>query len=109
MYFLRLAILASIIVAAHAAYSAYEYLGHLKALDRPETTLPLSIKSEATLALLVFLLAHLQDAASLKKIGWSDRMQKLSIDETDAKGGFIQLRNRGSQLFSETGLQSSST
>ncbi|KAJ6581608.1 magnesium transporter [Mycena capillaripes] len=86
----------------HAAFSTYEHLSHLKAMGRPEGSLPADIVLEALLALVLGTLGASLNAPPLKEITWAAEMRKRSIDEMDSRLGFANFVNRGKNLFSES-------
>jgi len=94
-----LLVLASIIVL-HAAFSTYEHLSHLKALGKPEGSLPADIVFEALIALVVGVLGASLNAPPLKDITWQSEMKKRSIDEMDSRLGFASFVNRGRSFIS---------
>ncbi|KAJ7917488.1 magnesium transporter [Mycena leptocephala] len=84
----------------HAAFSTYEHLSHLKAMGRPEGSLPTDIILEALLALVLGTLGASLNAPPLKEITWAAEMRKRSIDEMDSRLSFASFVNRGNNLFS---------
>lgn len=93
--FLTLATLALL----HAAYSTYEHLSLLKALGKPEGSLPLDIVYESILALILGLLGASLNAPPLKDITWASEMKKRTIDGMDSRLGFAHYKSRGKFLF----------
>ncbi|KAL7411724.1 hypothetical protein BDY24DRAFT_395818 [Mrakia frigida] len=85
-------------VLLHAAFSAYEHLAHLKALDRQDS-LPSSIVIEALAAFAVFLVGVPLSSQPLMKISWESYMQSRTIDEVDSKLAFARMRTRAETLF----------
>ncbi|KAJ7255515.1 magnesium transporter [Mycena haematopus] len=92
------------IAVFHAAFSTYEHLSHLKAMGRPEGSLPADIILEALLALVLGTLGASLNAPPLKEISWSAEMRKRSIDEMDSRLGFASFVNRGKNLFSDPSI-----
>ncbi|KAF8269796.1 membrane magnesium transporter-domain-containing protein [Lactarius quietus] len=82
----------------HAAFSTYEHLSHLKALGRPETSLPSSIVLESLLALLLGIIGACVKAPPLKEITWASEMKTRKIDDMDARMGFANFVTRGKVL-----------
>jgi len=82
----------------HAAFSTYEHLSHLKALGRPETSLPFSIVLESLLALFLGITGACLKAPALKEITWASEMKTRTIDEMDARMGFANFVTRGRVL-----------
>ncbi|KAJ7281439.1 magnesium transporter [Mycena rebaudengoi] len=85
----------------HAAFSTYEHLSHLKAMGRPEGSLPLDIIIEALFALVVGTVGASLNAPPLKEITWAAEMRTRSIDDMDSRLGFASYVNRGRNLFSK--------
>ncbi|KAG2128570.1 magnesium transporter [Suillus clintonianus] len=83
----------------HAAYSTYEHLSLLKALGKPEGSLPLDIVYESILALILGLLGASLNAPPLKDITWASEMKKRTIDGMDSRLGFAHYKSRGNFLF----------
>ncbi|KAJ6518885.1 hypothetical protein C8R45DRAFT_809043 [Mycena sanguinolenta] len=90
----------TILTTQVAAFSTYEHLSHLKAMGRPEGSLPTDIIVVALFALVVGTLGASLNAPPLKEISWSAEMRKRSIDEMDSRLGFANFVNRGKNLFS---------
>ncbi|KIM90365.1 hypothetical protein PILCRDRAFT_812103, partial [Piloderma croceum F 1598] len=88
------------ITVLHAAFSTYEHLSHLKALGRPEGSLPVDIVFEALAALFLGVLGASLNAPPLKDITWQSEMKKRSIDEMDSRLGFASYVNRGRTFIS---------
>ncbi|KDQ19632.1 hypothetical protein BOTBODRAFT_28199 [Botryobasidium botryosum FD-172 SS1] len=89
----------STLILFHAAYSAYEHLTFLKAINRPDESLPKDIVFESLLALLLFTFGAVFNAPPLKEITWASEMSKRSIDEMDSRLGFMSVNHRGKMLF----------
>ncbi|KAK0239150.1 magnesium transporter [Armillaria nabsnona] len=96
----RTFLLIATVAIFHAAFSTYEHLSHLKALERPEGQLPQDIVIEAFVALALGILGASLNAAPLKEITWASEMDKRSIDEMDARPSFASYVNRGKNIFS---------
>ncbi|KAJ7782062.1 magnesium transporter [Mycena maculata] len=88
----------------HAAFSTYEHLSHLKAMGRPEGSLPTDIIVEAVFALVLGTIAASLNAPALKEIGWAAEMRTRSIDEMDSRLGFANFVNRGRNLFADPSI-----
>jgi len=82
----------------HAAFSTYEYLSHLKALGRPEGSLPSSIILESLLALFLGIIGACVKAPPLKEITWASEMKTRTIDDMYARMGFANFVTRGNVL-----------
>ncbi|KIY62087.1 hypothetical protein CYLTODRAFT_427171 [Cylindrobasidium torrendii FP15055 ss-10] len=96
----RLCVLLGTLALVHAAYSTYEHLSHLKALERPEGQLPQDIVIEALVALVLGTLGASLNAPPLKEITWASEMSKRTIDEMEARPTFASYVNRGRYLHS---------
>ncbi|KAK1925306.1 magnesium transporter [Papiliotrema laurentii] len=97
----------SCIALLHAAFSTYEHLSTLKALsgDRAASaSLPTSIIVEALVALVLFLPGTALASASLEDVTYRGEMAKRSIDDSDARMGFMRLSSRGRALFGDDSL-----
>ncbi|KAJ6619859.1 magnesium transporter [Mycena sp. CBHHK59/15] len=92
------------VAVLHAAFSTYEHLSHLKAMGRPEGSLPTDIVLEALFALVLGIIGASLNAPPLKEITWAAEMRKRSIDEMDSRLGFASFVNRGRNLFSEPAI-----
>ncbi|KAF9073313.1 magnesium transporter [Rhodocollybia butyracea] len=94
----RSLLLFAILALLHAAFSTYEHFSHLKALGKPEGSLPRDIMFEAIIALAVGILGATLNAPPLKETTWSSEMKTRSIDEMDARPGFASYVNRGRNI-----------
>ncbi|KAB5592535.1 hypothetical protein CTheo_4002 [Ceratobasidium theobromae] len=94
----------------HAAYSAYEHLSLLKALDRPTPTrLPPDVSScaqplpascfqiiiECLAALGVFLVGVTSAAPGFKENTWASEMRSRKIEDVHSRLGFASFNHRG--------------
>ncbi|KIK61806.1 hypothetical protein GYMLUDRAFT_42851 [Collybiopsis luxurians FD-317 M1] len=95
----RILLLAASLAVLHAAFSTYEHLSHLKALGKPESSLPQDIVLEAIIGLGLGILGASLNAAPLKEITWSSEMKTRSIDEMNARLGFANYVNRGRNIW----------
>ncbi|KJA28050.1 hypothetical protein HYPSUDRAFT_178203 [Hypholoma sublateritium FD-334 SS-4] len=84
----------------HAAYSTYEHLSYLKALERPEGPIPQEIILETLFSLFLGILGACLNTPDFKEITWSSEMRKHKIDEMDSRLGFASYVNRGKQILS---------
>ncbi|KAF9038460.1 membrane magnesium transporter-domain-containing protein [Panaeolus papilionaceus] len=91
----------------HAAFSTYEHLSQLKALERPEGPIPPDIAVETLVALVLGILGACLNAPPLKDITWSSEMRKHTIDQMDSRLGFASYVNRGNHLLSRAPTSSS--
>jgi hypothetical protein len=89
---------AATIALLHAAYSAYEHLSILKALGKPEDSLPASIVLEALGALILGTLGASLSIPELKEISWRSEMKTRTLEEMNTRLGFAdwgaQAKNR---------------
>ncbi|KAG1770675.1 hypothetical protein EDD22DRAFT_769838, partial [Suillus occidentalis] len=76
-------------------------LSLLKALGKPEGSLPLDIVYESILALILGLLGASLNAPPLKDITWASEMKKRTIDGMDSRLGFAHYKSRGKFLFTK--------
>lgn len=83
----------------HAAFSTYEHLSYLKALERPEGPIPKDILAETLIAVVLGILGASLNAPPLKEITWASEMRKRSVDEMDSRLGFASYIHRGRSLF----------
>ncbi|KAF4610684.1 hypothetical protein D9613_006990 [Agrocybe pediades] len=105
----RIFLLLATLGTFHAAYSTYEHLSHLKALERPEGSLPQDIVLEIFIALFLGIIGACLNTPAFKEISWSSEMRKHKIDEMDSRLGFANYVNRGKMLFSKPVAVSSKT
>ncbi|KAF8906265.1 magnesium transporter [Gymnopilus junonius] len=96
----RVFLLLATIGIFHAAFSTYEHLSHLKALERPEGPIPQDIVFETIIALFLGILGACLNTPPFKEITWSSEMRKHKIDEMDSRLGFASYVNRGKQMIS---------
>ncbi|WVQ72801.1 hypothetical protein IAR50_002361 [Cryptococcus sp. DSM 104548] len=85
----------------HAAYSTYEQLSTLKALSRPTSDLPSSIIVEAFLSLITFIVGTVLSTGELKDVTYRGELSHRTIDDADAKMGFMKLSLRGKAIFGD--------
>ncbi|KIK08832.1 hypothetical protein K443DRAFT_1040 [Laccaria amethystina LaAM-08-1] len=95
----RILLLFSTFAVFHAAFSTYEHLSHLKALERPEGPIPSDIILETLLAMVLGIIGASLNAPKLKEITWASEMRKHKIDEMDSRLGFANYVSRGKILF----------
>lgn len=88
----------SIALLLHAAFSTYEHLSHLKALGRPEDSLPFDIILETLLSLAFGIFSASIRAPETREITWASEMKKWSIDDMDSRLGFANFVTRGTVL-----------
>ncbi|KII87330.1 hypothetical protein PLICRDRAFT_177094 [Plicaturopsis crispa FD-325 SS-3] len=106
----RIFVVLATLAIFHAAFSTYEHLSHLKALGRPEGSLPADefnmalrrkIVFEALLALVFGTIGASCNAPELKEITWASEMKKCSIDGMDSRMGFANFVSRGKSFLSQ--------
>jgi len=95
----RALLLLATITVLHTAFSTYEHISHLKALGRPEGSLPTDIVFEALIALVLGIIGASLNAPALKDITWQSEMRERSVDEMDSRLGFASFVNRGRTLL----------
>lgn len=93
-------LLLAILIVLHTAFSTYEHLSHLKALGKPEGSLPQDIILEAVVGLALGILGAALNAPPLKGNTWASEMRKRSLDEMDTRGSFASYVTRGKHIFS---------
>ncbi|THH07401.1 hypothetical protein EW145_g3411 [Phellinidium pouzarii] len=101
MMFARVVLLVAVLVLLHAAFSTYEHLSHLKAMGKPEGSLPQDIVVEALLSLVLGILGASLNAPEVKEITWRSEMKKRKIDDMDSRLSFASWTNRGTELLSK--------
>ncbi|KAF9240640.1 magnesium transporter [Melanogaster broomeanus] len=99
----RILLILATISLFHAAYSVYEHLSRLKALGKPEGSLPLNTVYESILALILGTLGASLNAPPLKDITWASEMKKRTIDEMDSRLGFANYHSRGKSFLTPPG------
>jgi hypothetical protein len=99
--FARLLLCLAALIVFHAAYSTYEYVSHLKALGRPETSLPTDIVLEAYIGMLLGIVAASLNAPPLREITWASEMHKRTIDEMDSRMTLANFVPRGRSFLSK--------
>jgi hypothetical protein len=97
----RIFLLLATITTFHAAFSTYEHLSRLKALGRPEGSLPIDIIIEALISLVLGVVGASLNAPELKEITWASEMKKRSIDQMDSRLGFANFVNKGRTFLSK--------
>ncbi|ORY95762.1 magnesium transporter [Syncephalastrum racemosum] len=89
----KLLALISTVFLAHSAYSAYEHLAYLKAIDNTGT-LPIEIVVECLASAFVTLLGVILSADPFKNILFEHEMAKMTIDKADNYPSFITFNHR---------------
>ncbi|KIM34071.1 hypothetical protein M408DRAFT_325591 [Serendipita vermifera MAFF 305830] len=89
----------AILVLLHTAYSTYEYLSQLKALDKPQDHIPVDVTIEALVSLVLFIFGTVLAAPALTEITWAKEMEKRTIDEMDSRLGFAGFKHRGAKFY----------
>ncbi|WVQ86710.1 hypothetical protein IAS59_000424 [Cryptococcus gattii] len=85
----------------HAAFSTYEHLSILKALSRPESGVPSSIVIEAFVSLICFIVGIVYITGELKDVTYRGELAHRTIDDSDARMGFMRLSKRGKAIFGD--------
>ncbi|KZT70796.1 hypothetical protein DAEQUDRAFT_764365 [Daedalea quercina L-15889] len=89
--------LASVAVL-HSAYSIYEHLSYLKALGRPEGSLPQDIVFEALVALVLGIIGSAIRTPELREVTWRSEMKRRSNEEQDPRLSFTTFAQRAGIL-----------
>ncbi|KAH9933395.1 uncharacterized protein B0H18DRAFT_643789 [Fomitopsis serialis] len=82
----------------HAAYSTYEHLSYLKALGRPEGSLPQDIVFEALAALILGIVGSAIRTPELREVTWRSEMKHRSAEEQDPRLSFTTFAQRAGIL-----------
>ncbi|WWC88838.1 uncharacterized protein L201_003753 [Kwoniella dendrophila CBS 6074] len=94
-------VVVAVLALVHAAFSTYEHLSTLKALSRPSTTLPISIIIEAIVSLALFIPGITLASDTLEDVTYRGELAKRSIDDQDARMGFMIPSRRGKAIFGD--------
>ncbi|KAH9840044.1 magnesium transporter [Rhodofomes roseus] len=86
----------------HAAYSTYEHLSYLKALGRPEGSLPQDIVFEAIAALILGIVGSAIRTPELREVTWRSEMKRRSAEEQDPRLSFTTFAQRAGILQSSS-------
>ncbi|KAG0168638.1 hypothetical protein DFQ28_006433 [Apophysomyces sp. BC1034] len=81
------------IFLAHSAYSTYEHLAYLKAVDR-STDVPIEIVFECLLSALVSLFGVILSTDAFKNVLMEVEIAKMTIDKIDTRPSFISFNHR---------------
>ncbi|KAI7898547.1 magnesium transporter [Cokeromyces recurvatus] len=79
---------------AHSAYSTYEHLAYIKAVDEVNTTLPIEIVTECLVSAFVALVGVILSADAFKPIAMELEVAKMTIDKIDTRPSFITFNHR---------------
>ncbi|KAJ8482609.1 hypothetical protein ONZ51_g5253 [Trametes cubensis] len=79
----QLMLIVATIALLHAAYSTYEHLSHLKALGRPEGTLPNDILLEAFASLFLAIVGATVRSPPLREVTWRSEMKRRAQEEEE--------------------------
>ncbi|KAG1173904.1 hypothetical protein G6F70_005275 [Rhizopus microsporus] len=82
------------IFLAHSAYSTYEHLAYVKAVDEEDASVPIEIAVECLVSSFIALLGVILSADSFKHIDMTDEIQKMKIDTVDTRPSFITFNHR---------------
>ncbi|KAI9059937.1 hypothetical protein FKP32DRAFT_1579009 [Trametes sanguinea] len=74
---------AATLALLHAAFSTYEHLSHLKALGRPEGSLPNDIVLEAAVALFLAIVGATVRSSPLREVTWRSEMKRRAQEEDE--------------------------
>ncbi|KAI9261394.1 magnesium transporter [Phascolomyces articulosus] len=86
--------LISTLFLAHSAYSTYEHLNYLKAVEQSEAVLPVEIVVECLLSALVTLFGVIISAQPFKNIHLESQMATMTIDKFDTRPSFVGFNHR---------------
>ncbi|SAM04208.1 hypothetical protein [Absidia glauca] len=78
----------------HSAFSTYEHLAYLKAVDQTESSLPIEIVLECILSAIVVLVGVIFSADPFKNILMENEIKKMTIDKIDTRPSFITFNYR---------------
>ncbi|KZT09839.1 uncharacterized protein LAESUDRAFT_721992 [Laetiporus sulphureus 93-53] len=98
----NLLLVAAIIVVLHAAFSTYEHLSYLKALGRPEGSLPQDIVFEALAALAIGIVGATVRTPELREVTWRSEMKRRAGEEQDPRMSFATFVQRAGILNGPT-------
>ncbi|KAI9472343.1 MAG: membrane magnesium transporter-domain-containing protein [Benjaminiella poitrasii] len=79
---------------AHSAYSTYEHLAYIEAVDEVNTSLPIETVTECLVSALVALVGVILSADAFKPIAMELEVAKMTIDKVDAKPSFLTFNHR---------------
>ncbi|RCH87274.1 Membrane magnesium transporter 1 [Rhizopus stolonifer] len=79
---------------AHSAYSVYEHLAYIRAVDEVDSTLPVEITIECLVSALVSLIGVVLSADAFKPIAAEAEVAKMTIDKMDTRPSFITFNHR---------------
>ncbi|KAI7872711.1 membrane magnesium transporter-domain-containing protein [Spinellus fusiger] len=79
---------------AHAAYSTYDHLAYLKAVDQTATDIPVEVVAECLISALVSLLGVILSVEPFKNILMEVEIAKQTIDKMDTRPSFITFDHR---------------
>ncbi|KAI9495732.1 membrane magnesium transporter-domain-containing protein [Zychaea mexicana] len=86
--------LISTLFLAHSAFSTYEHLSYLKAVEQAESVLPIEIVVECLLSALATLFGVIISAAPFKNIALESQMSTMTIDKFDTRPSFVGFNHR---------------
>jgi len=86
----------------HAAFSTYEHFSYLKALGRPEESLPQDVVFEAIAALVLATVGATIRSPELREVTWRSEMKHRSTEEQDPRLSFATFAQRAG-LLSDSG------
>ncbi|KAI8146483.1 membrane magnesium transporter-domain-containing protein [Fennellomyces sp. T-0311] len=86
--------LISTLFLTHSAYSTYEHVTYLKAVEQAESVLPVEIVIECLVSALLTLCGVIMSAAPFKDIHLETEMAKMTIDQFDTMPSFVSFDHR---------------
>ncbi|ADV21788.1 hypothetical protein I305_01838 [Cryptococcus gattii E566] len=84
-----------------ACLTLFHDLSILKALSRPESGVPSSIVIEAFVSLICFIVGIVYITGELKDVTYRGELAHRTIDDSDARMGFMRLSKRGKAIFGD--------
>ncbi|CEP12608.1 hypothetical protein [Parasitella parasitica] len=79
---------------AHSAYSTYEHLAYIKAVDQVDASIPVEIITECLTSAFVALVGVVLSADAFKPIAMETEVAKMTIDKIDTRPSFITFNHR---------------
>ncbi|KAI9305804.1 membrane magnesium transporter-domain-containing protein [Cunninghamella echinulata] len=78
----------------HSAFSTYEHLAYLRAVDQNEASLPIDIVVECIVSAFITLFGVILSTAPFKNILLEAEIMKMTIDKVDTQPSFITFNHR---------------
>ncbi|KAL1920093.1 uncharacterized protein VTP21DRAFT_1239 [Calcarisporiella thermophila] len=79
----------------HSAYSTFEHLAYMKAVDKQESVLPIDIMAECLLSVLIYIAGITLVTGPFKEIKMETEMAKQTLAKVNACPSFITFNHRG--------------